>query len=74
MVKIEITAAAKRMLTEQEKRQVRETDMLAFERRYGKGVIDILLLGCQKQILLTIKGAIPRPNATSVLILITTID
>lgn len=55
--KIEITAAAKRMLTEQEKRQVRETDMLAFERRYGKGVIDILVLGCQQKILLTIKGS-----------------
>lgn len=45
------------MLTEQEKRQVRKTDMLAFERRYGKGVIDILLLGCQQRILLTIKGS-----------------
>lgn len=51
------TAAVKRMLTEQEKRQVRETDMLAFKRRYGKGVIDILQLGCQQQILLTIKGS-----------------
>lgn len=41
------------MLTEQEKRQVRETDMFAFKRRYGKGIINILLLGCQQQVLLT---------------------
>lgn len=52
------TVAVKRMLTEDEKRQVRETDMLAFKRRYGKGVIDILLLGCQQQILLTTKGSL----------------
>lgn len=46
----------KSVLAEQEKRQVSETDKLAFKRRYDKGIIDILLLGCQRQILLTKKG------------------
>lgn len=51
-------AAVERMLTEEEKRQVREPDMLAFKRRYGKGVINILLLGSQQQIRLTTKESL----------------
>lgn len=55
---MEGTAAVERMLTEQEKRQAGEPNMLASKRRYGKGVIDILLLGCQQQIRLTTKGSL----------------